>query len=105
METQYWHYSLFKKIDKKHPHTFTMLDMKYFYPSIKETLLKNITQFAAECTDINKNDFEIMFLARKFLLFHSNQPWVKRDRDTLDVTTGTYNGAKVCGLAEIWYQY
>ena len=92
---------MFKKIDKKHPHTFTMLDMKYFYPSIKETLLKNITQFAAECTDINKNDFEIMFLARKFLLFHSNQPWIKRDRDTLDVTTGTYNGAKVCGLAEI----
>ena len=42
-----------------------------------------------------------MFLARNFLLFHSNQPWIKRDSDTLDVLTGTYNGAKICELAEI----
>ena len=36
-----------------------------FYPSIKETLLKNVIQFAAEHTDINKNDFEVIFFCRK----------------------------------------
>ena len=45
-------------------------------------------QFAAEHTDINKNDFEVIFHARKSLLFHSNQPWIKKDIDTFDVTKG-----------------
>ena len=37
-----------------------------------------------------------MFHARKSLLFHSNQPRVKRDIDTFDVTMGAYNGAEIC---------
>ena len=40
----------FKKFDEKHLHTFTIFDIKDFYPSIKETLLKNTLQFAAEHT-------------------------------------------------------
>ena len=31
----------FEKIDENHLHTFTVFDIKDFYPSIKETLLKN----------------------------------------------------------------
>ena len=48
----------FKKIDEKHLHTFTIFDIKDFYPSIKETLLKNTLQFAAEHTYIYKNDLK-----------------------------------------------
>ena len=62
----------FKKIDKKNLQTFTIFDIKDFYPSIKETLLKNAIQFASEHTDINKNDFEVTVHARKSSLFHSN---------------------------------
>ena len=90
----------FEKIDEKHLHTFTILDRKNFYPSTKETLLKNPIQFAAKHTDINTNDFELMFPARKSLLFHSNQPWAKRDIDTFDVTIGIYEGAKICVLVQ-----
>ena len=75
----------FEKIGDKHLHTFTIFNIKDFYPSIKETLSKNAIQFPAEHTDINKNDFEVIFYARKSLLFHCNQPWIKRDSDAFDV--------------------
>ena len=81
---------------QKHLHTFTIFNMKDFYWSIKETLLKNTIQFAAEHADINKNDFEVIFHARKSLLFHSNQPWIERDSDTFDITMGAYDGAEIC---------
>ena len=79
----------FTKFDKKHLHTFTIFDIKDFYPSIKETLLKNTIQFAQEHADLNKNNFEVIFHAQKCFLFHSNQPWIKRDSDTFDVTMGS----------------
>ena len=34
------------KIDKKHLHTFTIFEIKEFYPSVKETLLKNTIEFS-----------------------------------------------------------
>lgn len=42
-------------------------------------------QFAAEHTHINNNDFEVVFYARKSLLFHLNRRWIKRDSDTFNV--------------------
>ena len=47
--------------------------------------MKNAIQFAVKHTDINKNDFEVIFHARKVLLFHSNKPWIKKDGDIFDV--------------------
>ena len=46
---------------------FTIFNINYFYLSVKETLLKNAIQFAAGHTDIKKNNFEVLFLARKVL--------------------------------------
>ena len=63
-----------EKIDEKHLHTFTIFDIKGFYTSIKESLLKNVIQFAAEYIDVNKIDFEVIFHAQKSLLFHYKQP-------------------------------
>ena len=62
----------FKKIEEKHLHMFTLFGIKDFYPSMKEFFLKNAIQFPVQHTDINKNDFEVIFHARKSLLFHSN---------------------------------
>ena len=64
--------------------------------------MKNGTQFAAEHTDMNKNDFEVIFHARKSLLFHFNQPWIKRDSHTFDVKMGTYDGAEICEVVGIF---
>ena len=92
----------FEKIDEKHLHTFTINDIKDFYPSIKETLLKNALQFDAKNLDINRNDFEVIFHARKSLLFHPNQSWIKRDSHTFDVTMGLYGGPEICELVGIF---
>ena len=92
----------FEKIDEKRLHTLTIFDIKDFYPSIKETLLKNAIQLAAEHTDINKNDFELIFHTRKSLLFYSNQPWIKTVSDTFEVTMGAYDGAEICKLGGIF---
>ena len=81
---------------REHLHTFTIFNIQEFYPSIKETLLKNAIQFAAEHTNISKNHFEVIFHAQKSFLFHSNQTWIKRERDTFDVTIGTYDEAEIC---------
>ena len=63
--------------------------------------MKNAIQFAGEHTDINKIDFEVIFHARKSFLFHSNQPWIKRDSDTFDVTMGAYDSTEICELVGI----
>ena len=78
--------------------------MKDFYPSITETLLKNMIQFAEEHKKISKNDFEVMFHAQTSLLSHSNQPWIKRDSDseTFDVTMGAYNGTEMFELVGVF---
>ena len=75
----------FEKIDKKHLHAFTIFNVKDFYPSTKETLLKNEVYFVVKHTDIPKKNFGVIFNARKSLLFHSNQPWIKRDSGSFDV--------------------
>ena len=62
----------------------------------------DVIKFAAENTDINENNFEVIFHARKSLLFHSSQPWIKRDSDTFDVTMGAYDGAEICELVGIF---
>ena len=41
--------------------------------------MKNAIESAAKHTDINRNDFEVMFHGRKSMLFHSSQSWIKRD--------------------------
>ena len=64
--------------------------------------MKKAIQFAAEHTNISKNDFEVIFHARKSLLFHSNQPWIKRDSDTFDLLMGAYNDAEIHELLGIF---
>ena len=64
--------------------------------------MKNAIQFAVEHTDINKNHFEVMFHARKFFLFHSNQPLVKRDSITFDIRMEAYNGNEIYELMGIF---
>ena len=53
-------------------------------------------------TDSSKNNFAVIFHARKSLLFHSNQPWIKRESNTFDVAVGAYYGAKICELVGIF---
>ena len=88
----------FRNIQDKTAHTFTMFDIKDFYPSIKETLLENALAFAKRHTEIRKKDMEIIYHARKSLLFNENNTWIKKDGGLFDVTMGAFDGAEVCEL-------
>ena len=64
--------------------------------------MKNAIQFAVEYKNVSKNDCEVIFHVQKSLLFHSNQPWIKRDSDTFDVTLGACDVAEICELVGIF---
>ena len=76
--------------------------MKDFYPSISEKLLTNELNFAKDITDISREDMQILYHARKSLLFSNGKPWMKRERNLFDVTMEAYDGAKVFELVGIF---
>ena len=63
----------FKNINEKHLNKFMLFDIKEFYPSIKENLLRNALEFASAITTISSKDKEIIHHARKSLLFNNGE--------------------------------
>ena len=57
----------FKRIKNKHLYKFATFDIKEFYPSIKECLLKNAINFAEQHTEISEKDKAIIYHSRKSL--------------------------------------
>ena len=88
----------FKRIQQKHLYKFIMFDIKDFYPSIQEELLNKGLRFAQEYIDVTSKDREIIYHARKSLLFDGNDTWMKKQSGLFDVTMGAYDGAEVCEL-------
>ena len=84
---------------------FLQFDIKDFYPSIKETLLNEAIQFAKEHVPITRKDVEVIFHARKSVLYNNGEPWVKKEGGSFDVTMGAYDGAEVCELIGIYMLY
>ena len=75
-----------------------MFDIKDFYPSIQEELLNKGLRFAQEYIDVTSKDREIIYHARKLLLFDGNDTWMKKQTGLFDVTIRAYDGAEVCEL-------
>ena len=95
----------FKGIRNKHLCKFIIFDIKEFYPSITENLLKKALTFAEAHTHISDDDKAIIYHARKSLLFNDQQTWIKRDSGLFDVTMGAYDGAEVCELVGNYLLY
>ena len=85
----------FKSIPNKHLYRFLMFDIKDFYPLIKEKLLWEAIRFAKLYISKTNKDIEAIFHARKSLLYHNDEPWVKKGESNFDVSMGAYNGAEV----------
>ena len=87
----------FQNIKNKKLHTLTAFDIQEFYPSIVEKFLKDAVLFAQTHANISRKDIEVIFHCLRSLLFHNNEPWIKKDsNDDFDVTMGSYDGAEVC---------
>ena len=63
-----------------------VFDVKDFYPSISETLLKDTMHFAETVTQISQRNKEIIFYAHKSRLFNNEGPWIKKEENLFDVT-------------------
>ena len=95
----------FMGIRNKHLCKFVLFDIKEFYPSITENLLKKALTFAEAHTHLSDDDKAIIHHARKSLLFNDQQTWIKRDSGLFDVTMGAYDGAEVCELVGNYLLY
>ena len=80
-------------------------DIKDFYSSIKETLLNEAIQLAKEHVSITRKDIEVIFHARKLILYNNGEPWLKKEGVSFDVTMGAYDGADMCELIGIYMLY
>ena len=95
----------FKNIPEKETKTFTVFDIKDFYPSITENLLKKAISFAKRKINMTNDDIKIINHARQSLLFSDDKPWVKKGGQLFDVTMGAYDGAEVCELVGTFIQH
>ena len=93
----------FKSINEKQLWKFVFFDIKDFYPSIKESLLKQSLDFAVKYIKVTSEDKAIIKHARKSLLFNKQQIWIKKESGLFDVTMGAYDGAEVCELGRNFY--
>ena len=91
----------FKNIKDKQHCKFVIFDIKDFYPSIKESLLKQSLDFAEKYIKVTSEDNH----ARKSLLFNKQQIWIKSESGLFVVTMGAYDFAEVCELVGIFIPY
>ena len=93
----------FKNIPDKNSCYFMVFDIESFYPSISEKLFNDAIQYAKQTVEIPDHDMIIINHSRKSLLFHDNEPWVKREgNEDFDVTMGSNDGAEVSELVGLF---
>ena len=79
-----------------------MFDIKDFYPSIKEGLLIEALKFANQLVTINSKHRERIFHSIQSLLYKDGESWIQKPSNNFDGTMGSYDGAKVCELIDIF---
>ena len=93
----------FKGITNKNECKFIIFDIVDFYPSISKQLLLNSIEYAKTITTIDEDDIKIILHARRSILYHDGEPWIKRNGDgDFDVTMGSNDGAEVCELVGLF---
>ena len=92
----------FEQIPDKSTYTFISCDIKEFYPSIVEPLLKETINWAASITHISDEDKELFISAKASFLFYYNAVWKKKGGKLFDVTMGSYDGAETCDLVVLF---
>ena len=94
--------SWFKNLPEREKLSFIKFDIVEFYPSISEELLRKAITFAKRYTTITKQEEEVIWHARKSLLFGDNSTWLKKGGKKFDVTMGSYDGAEICELVGLY---
>ena len=69
--------------------------------SLNWSLTKKAIGFAEKYVTISDDDKELFLHTNKSFLFNNNQPWVKKENPSCDVTIGSYDGAETCELVDL----
>ena len=63
----------------------------------------NIIHSKLSTVSIPPKSIDVIFHSRKSLLYHNDDPWVKKDTSVeFDVTMGSYDGAEVCEIVGLF---
>ena len=68
-------------------------------------MLNEAIQFSKEYVPITRKDIEVIFHARKSVLYNDREPWVKKKGGSFDVTMGAYDGTEMCEPIGIYTLY
>ena len=89
----------FGAIENEKTCKFIKFDIAESYPSISAELFEKSINFARNIIKIDDKIMNIIEHAKKSLLFHNGNAWVKKEGNPLfEVTMGSYDGAEVCEL-------
>ena len=92
----------FKSIKDKEKHSFLVLDIVSFYPSITDNLLSKALDWAEQFVSLSSEDRNIFFEARKSMLVFDGKVWTKKNNPDFDVAMGAYDGAEVCDICGLY---
>ena len=92
----------FRSLPNKERLKFIQFDICEFYPSISNQLLAKSIKFAEKFIDICDDDKKLFYQTKKPFLFCKNQPWVKKGDQTCNFTMGSYDGAEICELCDLY---
>ena len=96
-------YQLVPKYFRKRSCIFIQFDIEEFYPSITKHILLKAIEHAKLYTSITQQELDIIFRARKSLLFSKNKPWEKTINELLfEITMGRYDSRKICELVGLY---
>ena len=89
----------FKNIPDKKSCYFMVFDIESFHPSISEKLFNEAIQYAKNIVEIRDHDMITINNSRKSLLFHENEPWIKKEGNKdFDVIIGSNDGVEISEL-------
>ena len=93
-----WFSNLKYKPDK----TLIKFDIVEFYPSKSEELLERAINYAKSISAVTEQQESIIWHNRESLLFNEKSTWTKKDESLFDVTMGSFDGAEICKLVELY---
>ena len=73
--------------------------------SISEGLLKKSINYARTFVDISSGKEKTIMHCRKSLLFNNSDIWIKKGSKDFDVTMGSFDGAEICHLVDVYILY
>ena len=98
MEKHHSRNQLVRIYRKKQHSSLICFDIEEFYPSINQDLLKKALDLASDYDNITTDEINIIIHAKNSILIHKHLPWQKKGNTTIEVTTGSYDGAETCEL-------